>query len=116
MEEQSEGSERARQAEREGRRGSGREKDGEKERDDGVRIGEGSKEGAREGVAVSSVTCRRRLPFRHRPSEPSERQQPPTTPFNNNNNRAGPVAVGRRGGMWTGSRGCGRRSGVGAGG
>ena len=54
--------------------------------------------------AVSSVTCRHRLPFRHRPSHPT-----PTHPFNNNNNRAGLVAVARRRsrcwGMWRWTRG-----------
>lgn len=50
-----------------------------------------SETGASERSAVSSVTCRRRLPFRHRPSHPtgSHPPPPPTTPFNNNNNRAG---------------------------
>ena len=56
-----------------------RERERERERRQRENKG-GSKEGARERVAVSSVTCRRRLPFRHRPSQPSG-NHPPSDPL-----------------------------------
>lgn len=92
--------ERAEQREREREREKRERRGRRREREQG-----GSREGARERVAVSSVTCRRRLPFRHRPS-PAATTLPQRPPFNNNNNRAGLAAVGRRGG--TRGRGSGR--------